>query len=78
MSLCVVVNRNGDGRLDVGRVGDRDLAVLDLLEESVVLVNGESLTNGGTATWEDDDTEVLVTVSDSKGSTTYKVTVTKS
>jgi len=44
----------------------------------VVLVNGESLTNGGTATWEDDDNEVLVTVSDSKGSTTYKVTVTKS
>ena len=44
----------------------------------VVLVNGDSLTNGGTATWEDDDNEVLVTVSDSKGSTTYKVTVTKS
>lgn len=44
----------------------------------VVLVNGESLTNGGTATWKDGDNEVLVTVSDTHGSTTYKAIVTKS
>lgn len=44
----------------------------------VILVNGDSLTNGGTATWEDGENEVLVTVSDTHGSTTYKATVTKS
>lgn len=44
----------------------------------VITVNGDSLTNGGSATWEDDDNEVLVTVSDTHGSTTYKATVTKS
>lgn len=44
----------------------------------VILVNGDSLTNGGTATWEDGENEVLVTVSDTHGSTTYKAIVTKS
>lgn len=44
----------------------------------VITVNGDSLTNGGSATWEDDDNEVIVTVSDTHGSTTYKATVTKS
>lgn len=44
----------------------------------VILVNGDSLTNGGTATWEDGENEVVVTVSDTHGSTTYKATVTKS
>ena len=44
----------------------------------VITVNGNSLTNGSSATWEDDDNEVIVTVSDTHGSTTYKATVTKS
>lgn len=44
----------------------------------VLIVNGNSLANGGSATWEDGDNDVLVTVSDSTGSNTYKVTVTKS
>lgn len=44
----------------------------------VITVNGDSLTNGGSATWEDGDNEVLVNVSDTHGSTTYKATVTKS
>lgn len=44
----------------------------------VVLVNGNSIANGGSATWEDGDNEVLVTVSDTDGSSTYKATVTKS
>lgn len=44
----------------------------------VITVNGDSLTNGGSATWEDGDNEVLVSVSDTHGSTTYKITVTKS
>ena len=43
----------------------------------VLIVNGNSLANGGSATWEDGDNVVLVTVSDSTGSNTYKVTVTK-
>ena len=44
----------------------------------VLIVNGNSLANGGSATWEDGDNDVLVTVSDSTGSNTYKITVTKS
>lgn len=44
----------------------------------VILVNGDSLTNGGTATWEEGENEVIVTVSDTHGSTTYKAIVTKS
>ncbi|MEE0896048.1 MAG: cadherin-like beta sandwich domain-containing protein [Acutalibacteraceae bacterium] len=44
----------------------------------VLIVNGNSLANGGSATWEDGDNIVLVTVSDSTGSNSYKITVTKS
>lgn len=44
----------------------------------VLIVNGNSLANGGPATWEDGDNDVLVTVSDSTGSNSYKITVTKS
>lgn len=44
----------------------------------VLIVNGNSLANGGSATWEDGDNDVLVTVSDSTGSNSYKITVTKS
>ena len=44
----------------------------------VLIVNGNSLANGGSATWEDGDNVVLVTVSDSTGSNSYKITVTKS
>lgn len=44
----------------------------------VITVNGDSLTNGGSATWEDGDNEVFVSVSDTHGSTTYKAIVTKS
>lgn len=44
----------------------------------VLIVNGNSLANGGSATWEDGDNDVLVTVSDSTGGNTYKITVTKS
>lgn len=43
-----------------------------------ITVNGDSLTNGGSATWDDGDNDVLVTVSDSTGSNSYKITVTKS
>ena len=42
----------------------------------VVLVNGNSITNGSSATWAEGDNEVLISVSDNKGSTTYRVTVT--
>lgn len=44
----------------------------------VLIVNGNSLANGGSATWEDGDNIVLVTVSDSTGGNSYKITVTKS
>ena len=44
----------------------------------VLIVNGNSLANGGSATLEDGDNDVLVTVSDSTGSNSYKITVTKS
>jgi SOS-response transcriptional repressor LexA len=43
-----------------------------------ITVNGDSLTNGGTATWEDGDNDVIIVVSDTNGSNTYKVTVTAS
>ena len=45
----------------------------------VILVNGESLTNGTAPTWGAGENEVLITASASgKLSTTYKITVTKS
>lgn len=44
----------------------------------VLIANSNSLANGGSATWEDGDNIVLVTVSDSTGSNSYKITVTKS
>ena len=45
----------------------------------VILVNGESLTNGTAPTWAAGENEVLITASAvGKASTTYKVTVTKS
>lgn len=41
-----------------------------------ITVNGDSLTNGGSATWDDGDNEVIIVVSDTSGSNTYKITVT--
>ena len=41
-----------------------------------ITVNGDSLTNGGSATWDDGDNEVFIVVSDTSGSNTYKITVT--
>lgn len=41
----------------------------------VITVNGNSIANGGTATWSDGDNDVEVIVSNNKGSNTYRVTV---
>lgn len=44
----------------------------------IITVNGDSVSNGGTATWEDGENDVIIIVGDSTGSNTYKVTVTAS
>lgn len=45
---------------------------------AVLIVNGSSIANGDSPTWEDGENEVVIRVSDSNGSNTYKVTVDKS
>lgn len=45
---------------------------------AVLTVNGSSIANGGSPTWEDGENEVVIRVSDSNGSNTYKITVDKS
>ena len=42
-----------------------------------ITVNGDSLTNGSSATWEDGENTVVVTVTNGGSSKTYTVTVTK-
>lgn len=44
----------------------------------IITVNGDSVSNGGTATWEDGENDVIIIVGDSTGSNTYKVAVTAS
>ena len=44
----------------------------------VVIVNGDSLTNGGSASWETGENKVNVTVTKGASSKKYTVTVTKS
>ena len=42
-----------------------------------ITVNGDSLTNGSSATWEDGENTVVITVTNGGSSKTYTVTVTK-
>lgn len=47
-------------------------------DDIVITVNGNSLTNGGSATWQTGANIVLIAVSGASGSTIYTITVTKS
>ena len=40
-------------------------------------MNGDSLTNGSSATWEEGENTVVITVTNGGSSKTYTVTVTK-
>ena len=42
-----------------------------------ITVNGDSLTNGSSATWEEGENSVVITVTNGGSSKTYTVTVTK-
>lgn len=44
----------------------------------IITVNGDSISSGGSATWEDGKNDVVITVSNGTKTTKYKVTVTKS
>lgn len=50
----------------------------DNTADVVITVNGDSLTNGGSATWETGENAVVITVTKGSASKTYNVTVTKS